>query len=145
MRTPTHRHLLSFSLMALLFLPALPAGAGDAGTTGGDFDLHLEEALALQGVSLPFSETVAKGSLDRAEGVATLHGEQTVARRENLRESSSARIDRVAAERELAQEANRGGTGRWLKKHWYVPVIVAVAAGFALADDGSDGPKDEED
>ena len=147
MSAPEPRQLFSLSLTLLLFLPALPARAA-----GGDFELHLEQALTLQGADLPFGDRAADEGMElrTGEGVAAPDADlaaagRATAGRESLRETSSARLLKEAAKTDLAQQANRGGTGRWLKKHWYVPVIVAVAAGLALADDGSDGPEDEED
>ncbi len=51
----------------------------------------------------------------------------------------------MAAEQHLADQAREGGGfGRWLKKYWYIPVLAAAAI-VVVADDGSDGPEDEED
>jgi hypothetical protein len=41
--------------------------------------------------------------------------------------------------------SSHGGFGTWLKKHWWAPVLVAAAAGVAIADSGGDDDKGGED
>ena len=53
----------------------------------------------------------------------------------------------MAAEAQAEQGATpqRNGFGRWLKKHWWVPVLVAVAVGVAVSSDDDDGDSEEDD
>jgi hypothetical protein len=44
-----------------------------------------------------------------------------------------------------AQGQSSGGFWRWIKKHWYVPVLAGLAVGYTVSDDGSDDPNDPED
>ena len=39
----------------------------------------------------------------------------------------------------------RGGFGRWLKRHWWVPVLGAAAIGYAVSESGGDDDRFGED
>ncbi len=141
MTTPSRR-IFSLSLALLLFLPAL-AIAGD-----GSIDLNLEHALALQGATFKLDEFAAEAADVAGRDGASLAGppEAGLGQDGLARLQDSPRVQEVAAEQYLADRARdgSGGFGRWMKKYWYVPVLAAAAI-VAVADDGSDGPEDEED
>jgi hypothetical protein len=44
-----------------------------------------------------------------------------------------------------AQGNSSGGFGRWLKRHWYVPVLAAAAVGLVVLDSDDDDAAGEED
>ena len=142
MITPSPKQLFSLSLAALLCLPAVPVSA--AGATAGDVDLNLERVLAFGGATFPagaaavVSEDSAVVASDRP--VTRVGGEADLT---GLNDVS--RMHQVAAEKRLEDQARGGGGfGRWLKKHWYVPVLAAAAV-VALAGGDSDDPNDPED
>lgn len=55
-------------------------------------------------------------------------------------------IGRAQAPTSSDQRASSwGGFGRWLKRHWWVPVLVGVAAGVVIADEGGDDDRFGED
>ena len=126
----SHRQLCSVALSLLLFLPAVPAVA-DGDSARGGFELHLEEALAFQGSAFALAATA----------------DETEATQETLYTDVEPRSLREVAMQVSAQEAGadpadqmkpeKKGFGRWLKKHWYVPVLAAVAIGVAIGDDDS--------
>ncbi len=136
MRTRGPKQLYCLALSALLFLPAVPALA-----EGESFELHLEEALALQGAGLLLDEIEAMDGSTELE--PTPETNLTEVRLESLPETS-ARMAEQAAEDDMAAEAKPKGFGRWLKKHWYVPVLVAVAIGVVVVDDDDDGEEDDD-
>jgi hypothetical protein len=44
-----------------------------------------------------------------------------------------------------AQGNSSGGFGRWLKRHWYVPVLAAAVVGLVVLDSDDDDAAGEED
>ena len=129
MRTSSHRQLCSIALSLLLFLPAVPVYAGDDSAAGGELSLHLEEALAFQGSSF---------GLEAAddEGEATQETYTDVGPR-SVQEVSQQVYAQEAGPDPADQMKPKKSFGRWLKKHWYVPVLAAVAIGVAIGDDDS--------
>ena len=129
MTTPSPNKLFILSLAMLLFLPVVPASAGDS--AGSTIDLRLEQALALKGETFELGEIAGD-----QEAVAEFDLEKS----DLMSLKDSPLVRQVAAEQHLADQArgNRG-FGRWLKKHWYVPVLVAAAAVALSGDDGGVG------
>ncbi len=124
----SHRQLCSIALSLLLFLPAVPVYAGGDSAAGGEFDLHLEEALAFQGSTF--------GLEADDEGEATQETYTDVGPR-SVQEVSQQVSAQEAGPDPADQMRSKKGFGRWLKKHWYVPVLAAVAIGVAIGDDDS--------
>lgn len=132
--------------LTLLLIGALavPAAAGELGaldlTTApapASFSLELEQALA-EG-SYP---AIEEGEEEDATPAAELHPRL---------DPRGSVLERVRKEENLYQATpdpelprKRGGFGRWLKKHWWVPVLVGVAAGVAISD-SDDSNIDDED
>ena len=126
--------LLAFGLVA----PIWTAESSSPAT----FSLHLEEILATQGlvgfaaapeVEPSASKVVALPTLQLAVDVAKLAG------------NAAAFNSSVEAAEAAAQESStpqRRGFGRWMKKYWYIPVIVA---GVILAEPFDDDKNDDED
>ena len=118
MRTRCPKTLCYLALSLLLFLPAVPTLAEDE-----TFELHLEEALAWQGGGLldeimdSWTESAPEPNL-------------TEINLESLPENFT-RMAEEAKEADLAEEAKP--KGRWIKRHWYVPVLAVVVGGFAIA------------
>ena len=141
MKTLRHRPLFSLSLSVLLLMQTLPALAQEAAE--GSFDLRLEEALALQGTNLFFDESFQLASVTSHEARP-----ETRFSRTSLASLSqdSERLEEINAQNNVASRTKeKGKFGRWVKKHWYVPVLAAAVIGVAVSDDGSDGPNDVED
>ncbi len=149
MKTPTHQYFLSFSLSLLLLLPAIPADAGETAAGQGELDLHLQEALALQGASLPFDVTkdVAETALAQSEQqIKLMAPDLAQTNHPSSQWMASEETSRIAFETQVVRQVNsHGGEFRkWIKKYWYVPVIAGAVIGVALSDDGSDS-NDPED
>ncbi len=138
--------LFSLTLAVLLFLPAVPASAGDSAAGDGGIDLRLEQALALSGASFELGEIAGDADLAThasAGGTQELPSEPTAVDLTSLQDTS--RMNQVAAEHELGdQTRGKRGFGRWLKKYWYIPVLAAGAA-VALSGDDSDDPNEIDD
>ncbi len=141
MTTPSPRQLFSLALAALLILPAVPASAADGG-----IELHLEQALALQGATFTLDQVAGDDfRLGQSAAGEAEAAEPAVEAPDLTSLGDASRMHEVAAEVRLEQQVYRNwGFGRWLKKYWYIPVLAAGAI-VALSDDGSDGPDDVED
>ncbi len=141
----SYNAIVSLTLSLLLCVPV--ASASSDGQS--KIDLRLEEALTFSGDG-PLFAGIADGETEPwAEGAS----EVTAPSQPRLEEPGrtpigvSAQSSKAAAEAALADRAagGDGGFGRWIKKHWYVPVLAAVAIGVVVSDDGDDGPGDVED
>lgn len=143
MSTPRHKQLCSLSLSLLLLLPAMPALA-QSPAVEREFDLGLE-ALDLEAATLGDESTAGAEPADRA---ASSDAAPTV-RLAATELPSSPEISRQRADRtrlaEMAKPKKRGGFGRWLKKHWYVPVLAAAAVGVSVSGGGDDDRGGEDD
>ena len=127
------REFLAVPLATVLMLAAIPAGAGEVPAEEA-FSLHLEDVVLLE------TPVVDTGSLEvvgveevPAIGITEL--QSTVL-------SDARTLSRAVTDQASAQ-TDKGGAGRWLKKHWYVPVLAAVILGAVLI--GDDDDKDGED
>ena len=141
MRTPSRKELCSVALAVLLFLPAMPAGA--ASTAEGGIDLHLEEALTLQGADFLLARTASdEGLSSRLESPADSRSTPEL-RRKSFEEVALQM--RKKGDDEMSQQPNSGGFGGWVKKHWYVPVLAAIAIGLVVADSDDNDAAGEED
>ncbi len=141
MKSPGRKQLCSVVLAALLFLPAMPAAAAPA---GGGIDLQLEKALALQGADFLLAGSAADEGL--ASGLDE-PGERALApelKRRSL-EEVALELRQKADDDPDRQPAAKGGFGRWVKKHWYVPVLAAAAIGVAVAGSDDNDRTGEED
>ena len=139
------RQWISLSLAILLLLPVVPVSAAGSASDRG-IELHLEQVFALQGETFELTDVApdAFGSHQRgaAPSSARAHAfAQTDLT--SLRDTSV--LHQAADEKDLSDRARgKRGFGRWLKKYWYVPVLVAGAA-VALSSDDSDDPNEIDD
>lgn len=148
LRTLPTRALHLVLSLAMLAAPAvartgvMPSG-GSAAACGVPHGIATESPSTAERSATPGGEPAASAP-DSAERSILDAVTSTVAER-----AAEAPTPRLAADREIraleAQAAGGRGFGRWLKKHWYVPVLVGVGLAVALSDDGSDGPGDIED
>ncbi|MCP3963217.1 MAG: hypothetical protein GY719_35705 [bacterium] len=118
MRKRGPKKLCHLALSLLLFLPAVPTLAENE-----SFELHLEEALAWQGAGL-LDETMDAWTESAPEP------NLTEINLESLPETFT-RMAEEAKEADMAEEAKP--KGRWIKRHWYVPVLAVIVVGFAIA------------
>jgi hypothetical protein len=132
MQTPLIRRLSGLTLAVLLVVPAVPATAQQSAPAAAKFELQLEAALEAQGSTFGFAIEPASKETDSAEiSLSEMRAEAWT-----LQEGDD---DPAAA----MKPDKKRGFGRWLKKHWYVPVIAAVLVGVALG--GGDDDKSGED
>ena len=102
-----------------------------------------EEALALQGADFMLAGAASDDGLSsRLDSPADSRPTPEL-RRKSLEEVALQM--RKKADEDVSQQPNAGGFGRWVKKHWYVPVIAAVAIGFVVADSDDTDATGEED
>ena len=123
------RTLVGLSLCVLLVSPNLVSAAELAPSDG--IILRLEGALS--GTELIQTDT--RDELPRAKPMAQLDPKPTTDRALAAKPEGSI----VWFEPQLETRASHRG---WFKKRWYIPVLVGLAAGIALLDDGSDDPAD---
>jgi hypothetical protein len=125
-----------FGLLAVLAAPAAQAAQG--------FSLGLPEAadfVSFEGTTAP-APRIVKTSTGEVSATETGGLESSIAalRARSLQEPSLQTTQSGAA-----GTSEKGGFGRWLKKHWYVPVIVGVAIGVAVSSSGGDSDATGED
>lgn len=137
MDTVAHRNILTLSLMTLLLVTLAPtataAGTGEGATpepgvgaapVSGEIRLALDAAL----VGDAFGPAVAESDPATGESLRLAQVSREVAR-----EAWSVR--QRAADAEARAAAGGRGFGRWLKRHWWVPVLVGAAVVAVVADD----------
>ena len=137
-----HARTRSLSLAALALL--LLAGAAAAQEPAGEADLGLglEASEVFEGMDLAVSEPAAEGEEAVTETIAERTGEAP------LQMASLAPSPELWQEAAEAQEMEdrvappKKGFKRWLKRRWWIPALVGVAAGVVLADDGSGDGED---
>jgi hypothetical protein len=122
----------------LLATVAAPAAAGQfelrLGQTpvGESLDLGLEEGLAFEAVGSASGDLVApEGAAPSRVQLLDLHSRA---------HWSAMQAPEQGAEPSRAADfaQDDGGTWRWLKRHWWVPVLVAGAVVLAVQDDSPD-------
>jgi hypothetical protein len=144
MSTTGYRGFCGLSLAVLLLCPLAPAGAWNLSLADGYHGSYLEETSAAEGFGLQLEETFA------AEGLGVqMVGQETPSSQFRLTAAlDPEKLSQVAAQQEVAEQATpkKGKTGRWLKKHWYVPVLAAIAIGVAVggSSDNDQGGEEEE-
>ena len=124
--TDVFKRVCGMALAVLLVVSAVPAGADTVWTTKNQFDLQLGESL---------DDEALRVESGAARVVSVEIAEQIASKRLNLvqRKTVSEIGQQVLMQSSGSQDTSkRNGTGRWLKKHWYVPVLVAVALGASL-------------
>ena len=138
MKNRTFRTALGcLSVCALLASAAAPAHAGNGERR---LDLDLEQALKSESLTpVPQAEEAGR---ENSEPSKALRVEEF--RLHEAAEAYSRSEAGVAAAAAAEATPKRHGFGRWLKKHWYVPVLVGAAIGFAVSDD-SDDPNEIDD
>jgi hypothetical protein len=122
------------ALLTLLVAGAPLRAATDLGLESPGFDLGLDaEGIFDSASSVAFPLDVAPAT-DRSMEAAAFLGAQAV----DLRSAATSSPE-ISAQGEMNQApAKKGGAGHWLKKHWWVPVVVGVAVGVAVSGDSSD-------
>ncbi len=129
-RTPSHR-LCGMTLAALVVLPALPVAAAPAA-----IELHLEHAIALEPLELATASPTPEPA--PRQPATTISASE-------LRAAAWQIDEQAEAGSAAAPAPEKHGFGRWLKKRWYVAVLVAVAAGVAIDSGGDNDRGGEED
>lgn len=118
-----NRRLCGLVTVALLVGSVAPVATQVAPSGSRGFHIELDEVLAVEEISFD------------TEGLPT--GESTAPIR-----LASLNVAEVSANQEtsapVASKTKR--TGRWLKKHWWVPTLIGVAVGVALLE-----PFDDDD
>lgn len=126
MMTELFKRVCGTVFAILLVVSAVPAGADTAWTTKSRFDLQLGKSLDDEAIRVE-SGAARIASAEMAQQIAS--------QRLNLvqRQTVSGIGQQLLMQSSGSQDTSkRNGTGRWLKKHWYVPVLVAVALGASL-------------
>lgn len=130
--------------LALLLLLPMAALAEEGAASGPELELGLT-------VTQVFEELDLEMDLD---GMVPVTEVEPVAERPQaapLQLASLAPSPEIWREEAAVQEAEdraappKKGFKRWLKRRWWIPVLVAVAVGAVALDDGSDSPDDVED
>jgi len=129
-----YRKLLAVPLVAILQLSAIAAVAGEV-STAELLSLNLEEAVIVEG---PVYQT------DFPQ-VVELHPAPAVGLTELrlLVQSDAYVMSQDASDPASTQE--KKGVGRWLKKHWWVPVLAAVVLGVVLLEPNDDDKGQDDD
>ena len=132
-----NKRICGMLMVVLLVVSAVPAGAETLWTTRNDFDLQL--AAAQNDETFGFDASAAKLAADEI-------AQQIEVNRLNLVQRQ--RVSEIGQQVLMQSSGNQGapskkGKGRWLKRHWYIPVLAAVALGAAFEVGGDD--KDDVD
>lgn len=148
MRTQRHQALISLSLGVLLIVPTGSIFGQEGESSQTTVDLRLAKTLEFRNAD-QFEETsmgVEPFQLARLD-VAPSQSQGLAGGSLAGLQQDSDRLEQVNAQNTLSDSAKpkKGRFGRWVKKHWYVPVLAAAVIGVAVTDDGADGPGDEED
>jgi hypothetical protein len=145
MTAPSRALLPRFSSLLLLLLVG-PAAVG--GATG--YHLGLDQVPAARELRIdvvPASTPAASAESRTTERSST---QPTPARAEIATDAVALTREWLVAAPAPAQrilpraQGSSNGFGKWIKKHWYVPVLAAVGVALAVQDDSSD-PNDPED
>ena len=123
--------LYRFSGLALALLLLVPAGPATA---------QLELAAALEAQGSTFGLTVEPPRSNANENLAA----SEISLSEIRSKAWAMQEGDDAAPAMKPDDKKKRRAGRWLKKHWYVPVLAAVALGVAL-DSGDDDRNEVED
>jgi hypothetical protein len=153
MITRSYKRLSLWLTTAALLGAAVPASAQDGETGGppepdavGEVRLNLEKTLTLAmtfqgGDSYP--DGLAAAVAPRTGPLPDL-SRATAPAWSSLRGSGTT-LQQQTQEAEAQAAPKKRGFGRWLKKHWYVPVLVAGAIGVAVDSGGDDDSTGEDD
>jgi hypothetical protein len=158
MSKPGYRELCSLSLAAgLLFLPAMSAVAGGRSAAVAERDFQLDEAQMEEALSVEGFHLRLEGLLP-AEAPGPDAEEPLMAANEPVPPLASgglvwtgsgdlSELAQVAAQQTPDPEVApvKEKKGGWLKKHWWVPVLAAVAVGVAIGGGGDDDVGGEDD
>lgn len=128
-----HMNLAATALLLAIGLVA-PIWA-DESSSEATFSLHLEGILATGELAVFEAAPEVEPSASKVVALPTLQ----------LAVDPAAFNSSVEAAEAAAQESStpqRKGIGRWMKKYWYIPVIVA---GVILAEPFDDDKNDDED
>ena len=133
MGSQKYRKLFAVPLVAILQLSALAAAAGEV-STGERFSLHLEDAVLVEGpvYQSDFPEVVELQPAP-AVGITELR---------SMVRSDAYRMSQEPSDQTSTEE--KKGVGRWLKKHWYVPVLAVVLGVVLLGDDDDDNDGEDD-
>ena len=115
--------------LALLLVAAAPAAASA--------DLQL-------GVAREAQESALGLAPDPAEEAAGEEGASIEIRPSEIRAEAWALQGSSDDPGDQMKPEKKRGFGRWLKRHWYVPVLAAVVLGVALDDDDNDRAGEED-
>ena len=115
----------------MLLIPV--AAAGDEAVEES-FRLHLDEAIE---VGVLTAEPLATG--ERNESALNLSDLSAIGSVVEFGASAAS----LEAQQDTQASSKKGGFGRWLKKHWYVPVLVGALVGATALDDDNDGEEDD--
>ena len=138
-----NKKLTTFSTLALLLTAtAAPAVFAEqaAKPAAAQIRLDLEAALAAGRAGIgpqPVTVTVAPAEEAAAADAPPRFSELS---RDTAREAMAAKQRTATLEREAMPKR---GIGAWLKKHWYVPVLIGAGIAVVVADD-DDGPDDDD-
>ena len=134
--TPRRNRTIGLALSFAVLLATSPVAAGEIAPTPGDLRLHLEEAYLSQ---QPESTSAADSlEADTPSTPSVSFALEPLTRDAHLAEAAA------EAQAERGAMPQRSGFGRWLKKRWWVPVLVAVAVGLAVSDDDDQGEDDDD-
>ena len=141
-------------LLSLLLLPLLlPSGASARGEAA-ELGLELDQTPIARQLLLDVETELSVSPSLAPSALAAANAERTPRAAPGDRASSEpaalARAWLAAAPAPTPQifpaaQGQSGGFWRWIKKHWYVPLLAAAAVGYTVSDDGSDDPSDPED
>ncbi len=132
-----HKELCSLSLLVVLLWPAVPAGSQEVVLTERGYDLQLESALAGKEYSFQLDGSAEN---DTAQAIRVSDLRLTTFR--NVWELSEEEMQATPAA--PAEPKKKRKAGRWLKKHWYVPVLVGLLLGGVVLDDDDDDDDSED-
>ena len=127
--TPRRNRTIGLALSCALLLATSPVAAAEIAPAPTDFRLHLEEAY--------LSEKLESEADTPTKPLVSFTLEPL---------SADAYLAEAAAEAQAEDSATppRKSFGRWLKKNWWVPVLVGVAVGYVLLDDDDKGEEEDD-
>lgn len=144
-RVPNLPSGVSLLLFVLLLLTPVSTVAGEAvaaeaaTASEASFDLGLADAFAELQLAAATTGPLASRPAAEASGPKPATAPLTMKRDPATPPPEPQQSSAAPATRK------KGGFGRWLKKHWYVPVLVGVAIGVVVADDNDDDSLGEDD
>lgn len=135
MKTGVNNLVSGVILVALVLAPVAPASAEGVAGRELELDIQLGELMTVDNAGFASESTEMPVRAAQVEPILIAEA-AVLPVRDPRRLAQVSQLQDAPAQ----QAPKKGGTGRWLKKHWWVPVLVGVAVGVVLLE-----PFDDDD